>query len=174
MGGIILKTKRINIIKKCAAVMMVASVLIGSGVAVPVQTQAAVKWTQFPENDDFYPGAQYTEDSARYVYVLPKNATTKNGCKVVAYFGEPQKIKLPGKIGDYKVTNLGKAFSTLTSIQTMTIPSGYTTIESQAFYGLSQVYRVSIPASVENIADDAFTGCDKNKLTIVAPYGSYA
>ena len=56
----------------------------------------------------------------------------------------------------------------------MTIPSGYTTIESQAFYGLSQVYRVSIPASVENIADDAFTGCDKNKLTIVAPYGSYA
>ena len=174
MGGIILKTKRINIIKKCAAAMMVASVLIGSGVAVPVQTQAAVKWTQFPENDDFYPGAQYTEDSARYVYVLPKNATTKNGCKVVAYFGEPQKIKLPSKIGDYKVTNLGKAFSTLTSIQTMTIPSGYTTIESQAFYGLSQVYRVSIPASVENIADDAFTGCDKNKLTIVAPYGSYA
>lgn len=174
MGGIILKTKRINIIKKCAAAMMVASVLIGSGVAVPVQTQAAVKWTQFPENDDFYPGAQYTEDSARYVYVLPKNATTKNGCKVVAYFGEPQKIKLPSKIGDYKVTNLGKAFSTLTSIQTMTIPSGYTTIESQAFYGLGQVYRVSIPASVENIADDAFTGCDKNKLTIVAPYGSYA
>lgn len=174
MGGIILKTKRINIIKKCAAAMMVASVLIGSGVAVPVQTQAAVKWTQFPENDDFYPGAKYTEDSARYVYVLPKNATTKNGCKVVAYFGEPQKIKLPSKIGDYKVTNLGKAFSTLTSIQTMTIPSGYTTIESQAFYGLSQVYRVSIPASVENIADDAFTGCDKNKLTIVAPYGSYA
>lgn len=174
MGGIILKTKRINIIKKCAAAMMVASVLIGSGVAVPVQTQAAVKWTQFPENDDFYPGAQYTEDSARYVYVLPKNATTKNGCKVVAYFGEPQKIKLPSKIGDYKVTNLGKAFSTLTSIQTMTIPSGYTTIESQAFYGLGQVYRVSIPTSVENIADDAFTGCDKNKLTIVAPYGSYA
>ena len=43
MGGIILKTKRINIIKKCAAAMMVASVLIGSGVAVPVQTQAAVK-----------------------------------------------------------------------------------------------------------------------------------
>ena len=174
MGGIILKTKRINIIKKCAAAMMVASVLIGSGVAVPVQTQAAVKWTQFPENDDFYPGAKYTEDSARYVYVLPKNATTKNGCKVVAYFGETQKIKLPSKIGDYKVTNLGKAFSTLTSIQTMTIPSGYTTIESQAFYGLGQVYRVSIPASVENIADDAFTGCDKNKLTIVAPYGSYA
>lgn len=160
--------------KKCAAGLLAACLLVGSSVAIPAPAQAAVKWTQFPENDDFYPGAQYTEDSARYVYVLPKNATTKNGCKVVAYFGEPQKIKLPGKIGDYKVTNLGKAFSTLTSIQTMTIPSGYTTIESQAFYGLSQVYRVSIPASVENIADDAFTGCDKNKLTIVAPYGSYA
>ncbi len=155
------------------AILLGGIIGVNAGIA-PISVQAAVKWTQFPENDDFYPGAQYTEDSARYVYVLPKNATTKNGCKVVAYFGEPQKIKLPGKIGDYKVTNLGKAFSTLTSIQTMTIPSGYTTIESQAFYGLSQVYRVSIPASVENIADDAFTGCDKNKLTIVAPYGSYA
>lgn len=169
-----MKTKRINIIKKCAAAMMAASVLISSGAVTPVQAQAAVKWSQLRENDDLYPGAKSAEDSNRYVYILPRNATTKKGCKVVAYFGESQKIKLPSKIGDYKVTNLGKAFSTLTSIQTMTIPSGYTTIETEAFAGLGQVYRVVIPASVNNIADDAFSRCDKNKLTIVAPYGSYA
>ena len=156
VGGIILKTKRINIIKKCAAAMMAASVLISSGAVTPVQAQAAVKWSQLRENDDLYPGAKSAEDSNRYVYILPRNATTKKGCKVVAYFGESQKIKLPSKIGDYKVTNLGKAFSTLTSIQTMTIPSGYTTIETEAFAGLGQVYRVVIPASGNNIAVDAF------------------
>ena len=86
------------------AILLGGIIGVNAGIA-PISVQAAVKWTQFPENDDFYPGAQYTEDSARYVYVLPKNATTKNGCKVVAYFGEPQKIKLPSKIGDYTVTN---------------------------------------------------------------------
>ena len=103
-----------------------------------------------------------------------ENATTKKGCTVVAYFGGSQSVKLPKKIGSYKITNFGTGFSTLTNIQTITMPSGYTTIESKAFNGLGQLYRISIPASVKSIADDAFAACNLSRLTIVAPYGSEA
>ena len=168
------KVLRRKHIRKYIAAMMIAGMVAGSSLTVPISVSAAVTWTQLPEDDALYPGAKSAEDSNRYVYILPKNATAKKGCAVVAYFGDSQNIKLPGKIGDYKITNLGTAFSTLTSIQTMTIPSGYTTIESKAFIGLGQLYRLSIPASVKNIADDAFATCDKSRLTIVAPYGSAA
>ncbi len=160
--------------KKCAAGLLAACLLVGSSVAIPAPVQAAVNWTQLAEDDQLYPGAKYTEDDARYVYILPKNATTKKGCTVVAYFGSSQKIKLPGKIDSYKITNFGTGFSTLTNIRTITMPSGYTTIESKAFNGLGQLYRISIPASVKSIADDAFAACDLSRLTIVAPYGSEA
>lgn len=164
--------------KKCAAGLLAACLLVGSSVAIPAPVQAAVKWSQLRENDPLYPGAKSAEDSERYVYILPKKATTKKGCMVVAYFGESQNIKLPDKIGKYKITNLGTAFLSWTSNQTITIPSGYTTIESQAFNsksrGMGTLYRVSIPASVKNIADDAFVNYNMSKVTIVAPYGSVA
>lgn len=160
--------------KKMAVGILTASVLVGGGIVAPESVKAAVEWNQLPADDQLYPGAKSTEDSNRYVYILPKNATTKKGCTVVAYFGDSQNIKLPTKIGDYKITNFGTAFSTLSGLQTITMPSGYTTIESKAFNGLGQMYRISIPSSVKNIADDAFTTCDLNKLTIVAPYGSVA
>ena len=160
--------------KKYVAGLLAACLLAGSSIAVPESVQAAVNWTQLAEDDQLYPGAKYAEDAARYVYILPKKATTKNGCTVVAYFGNSKNVKLPRKIGSYKITNFGTGFSTLTNIQTITMPSGYTTIESKAFNGLGQLYRISIPASVTNIADDAFATCDLNRLTIVAPYGSQA
>lgn len=161
-------------VKKCAAGLLAACLLAGSSTVVPISVQAAVTWTQLAEDDQLYPGAKYAEDDARYVYILPKKATTKKGCTVVAYFGDSQNVKLPGKIGSYKITNFGTGFSTLTNIQTITMPSGYTTIESKAFNGLGQLYRISIPASVTSIADDAFAACDLSRLTIVAPYGSQA
>ena len=164
--------------KKMAAGFLTAAVLLGGGFSAPVSAQAAVNWSQLPEDDQLYPGAKSTQDSKMYVYILPKNATTKKGCTVIAYFGESQNIKLPSKIGEYKITNLGTAFLSWTSNQTITIPSGYTTIESQAFnsqsQGMGTLYRVSIPASVKNIADDAFVKYNLNQLTIVAPYGSEA
>ena len=165
-------------IKKITAGILAAAVLLGGTLVAPVPAQAAVEWTQLPADDQLYPGAKSAEDSKRYVYILPKNATTKKGCTVVAYFGESKNIKLSGKIGGYKITNLGTAFTSLTSIRTLTIPSGYTTIESQAFnsdsMGMGALYRISFPASVKHIADDAIVKYDPNKLTIVAPYGSVA
>jgi uncharacterized protein YjdB len=77
------------------------------------------------------------------------------------------------------VTNVSSDFSTYSStfntkFTNITIPSGYTTIEKGAFANQTDLYRVQIPATVTKIAPTAFKGCDKSKLTIVAPYGSYA
>lgn len=59
-------------------------------------------------------------------------------------------------------------------MQTVKIPSGYTTIETQAFQNQTDLYQIEIPASVKTIGIDAFAGCNKARLTIVTPYGSAA
>ena len=59
-------------------------------------------------------------------------------------------------------------------LQTVKIPSGYTTIETQAFQNQTDLYQIEIPASVKTIGIDAFAGCNKARLTIVTPYGSAA
>ena len=177
MEGIKLKKNTLHKrkrVRRSLTGLVAACLLLGECFGVPASVQAAVKWSQLPENDQLYPGAKSAEDSERYVYILPKKATTRKGCTVIAYLGESQNIKLPSKIGNYKITNFGTAFTTLANIQAITIPSGYTTIESKACEGQKQLYRVSIPASVTSIAEDAFEKCDRNKLTIVTPYGSVA
>jgi uncharacterized protein YjdB len=99
-------------------------------------------------------------------------------------------MTLPTGIDGYKVTVISGEFSSLSykstwSGSTMTgvtvgkytnikIPSGYTTIEANAFANQTKLYRIQIPATVKTIDPNAFTGCDLSKLTIVAPYGSYA
>jgi uncharacterized protein YjdB len=61
-----------------------------------------------------------------------------------------------------------------TKFTSIKIPSGYTTIEQGAFANQTSLYRIQIPATVKTIDATAFSGCNLSKLTIVAPYGSYA
>ena len=161
-----------NVIKRCVSGIAVISLLVTSGLVVPVSTQAAVKWSQVDEND-LYPGARYGCDEDNYAYVLPQNVKKQKGATVIGYGGTRADIKLPVKVDGYKLTNIGICFMGL-YVETITVPSGYTTIESKAFNGLGQLYRISIPASVKSIADDAFAACNLSRLTIVAPYGSEA
>ena len=164
-----------KMIKKCAVGMLAAGVLVGSGFAVPACVSAKLNWTGPLEQDSLYPGAQYAYDENNYVYVFPKNTTTKKGATIIGYAGTSKNVKLPAKADQYKLTNIGTGFMGL-NMETMSIPSGYTTIDSKAFDGKSmgRLYRISIPASVTSIAEDAFENLFLDRLTIVTPYGSAA
>ena len=161
-----------KISKQCVVSIVCMGLLFESGLVVPVSTQAAVKWSQVDEND-LYPGARYGCDEDNYAYVLPKNVKKQKGATVIGYGGTRADIKLPVKVDGYKLTNIGICFMGL-YVETITVPSGYTTIESKAFISMNRLYRISIPSTVKNIANNAFDGCNKNRLTIVAPYGSEA
>ena len=121
-------------------------------------------------------GTGYAQDAAGFVYRIPKNATTKKGCTVYMYTGSKASVTFPAKCNSYAVTNIGSDLSQLIlkKFQTVKIPSGYTTIEKQAFLNQTDLYRIEIPASVKTIGADAFAGCSKSRLTIVTPYGSAA
>ena len=109
-------------------------------------------------------------------YQIPKGATTKKGCSIYMYTGEKSTVTFPAKCNSYVVTNIGTNLGQLilTNLQTVKIPSGYTTIETQAFQNQTDLYQIEIPASVKTIGIDAFAGCNKARLTIVTPYGSAA
>lgn len=167
--------KRIeNLKKKCiSGILAACMVLGGSVIAVPSQVQAAVHWSPASGDNHPYPGSMEGFDDKNYVYVLPKNATKAKGATIIGYGGAVKSIKLPTKVDGYKLTNVGICFMGI-NVESITIPSGYTTIEAQAFMSTGNLYRISIPASVKSIGENAFSGCNKSRLTIVAPYGSYA
>ena len=121
-------------------------------------------------------GTAYAQDTEGFVYQIPKGATTKKGCSIYMYTGSKASVTFPAKCNSYVVTNVGSNLSQLIlkNFETVKIPSGYTTIEKQAFQNQTDLYRIEIPASVKTIGEDVFAGCNKTRLTIVTPYGSAA
>lgn len=154
-------------LRRCAAFLV--AVCVTAGAAAPQTVQAV----ELIKDKD---GSQYAQDTNGFVYFVPKGATTAKGCTIYMYGGTKSSITFPSKCNSYTVTNIGSNFSQLimTKLQTVKIPSGYTTIEANAFQNQTDLYRIEIPASVKTIGKNAFNGCDKNKLTIVAPFGSAA
>ena len=64
------------------------------------------------------------------------------------------------KLGDF-------AFGDCSSLTSLTIPSGVTSIGDYAFYGCSGLTSLTIPSSVTSIGDKAFYGCSElTSLTI--------
>jgi len=63
----------------------------------------------------------------------------------------------------------GSAFRGCTGITTITLPAGINTIEGAAFYGCTGLTSLTIPTSVTNIGSGAFTACTSlTTLTIPA------
>ncbi len=98
---------------------------------------------------------------------------------------KPSIVSVDSKTGMVTAHNTGTATITATSASgitaqcsvtvraanILTLPSGLTKIESEAFAGLNQVDQIVIPATVTFIASDAFT--DSNVMLVV-PADSYA
>lgn len=155
--------------KKVFAAVIAACMLAGT--ATPQATRAA-SLDLVTDKD----GSRYAQDTDGFVYYLPKTATEANGCKIYMYGGTKTEVTFPQKCNTYTVTAVGSNLSQviMTKLKTVKIPSGYTTIEDQAFQNQTDLYRIEIPASVKSIGKNAFAGCDKTKLTIVTTYGSAA
>lgn len=156
-------------IKKTVAAVLAACVLAGA--STPQMTWAATL-NVVTDKD----GSKYAQDTDGFVYYMPTTATETNGCTIYMYGGTNTAVTFPQKCNTYTVTTIGSNFSQLimTKLKTVKIPSGYTTIEDQAFQNQTDLYRIEIPASVKTIGKNVFAGCDKTKLTIVTTYGSAA
>ncbi|MDR1972600.1 MAG: leucine-rich repeat domain-containing protein [Treponema sp.] len=57
------------------------------------------------------------------------------------------------------VTEIGAAFSSCTSLASITIPDSVTVIKSGAFYGCTSLVSITIPDSVTQIEESAFHDC---------------
>lgn len=166
-----MKSKRIkNIFRGCSAILVGALLLTGSSFAVTATVSAPLEI--YTDTD----GAQYANDKDGFVYYIPTSATQQSGCAIYLYGGMKSALTFPEKCNDYVVTTIGENFSQIgmTKLTSVNIPSGYTTIEKNAFSNQTKLYRIEIPASVKTIGKDVFAGCDLSKLTIVTPYGSAA
>lgn len=168
--------EKMSLLKKLTAAVLTAGMIVtGSGVCAPDTAWAANIVSESVDSD----GSVYAQDSDGFVYYVPKGATKKNGCTIGLYGGTKTDITFPknyasGKNGTYTVTDIGGNVSLLTQLKSVTIPSGYKTIQKEAFANQVQLYRIVIPASVTKIDKLAFAGCNMSRLTIVAPYGSAA
>ena len=154
-------------IRKMGAVILAA--LLCMGTVIPEQV-----WALTIEKDT--DGTGYAQDTDGFVYCIPADATEKEGCSIYMYGGNKTAVTFPKKCDSYTVTHVGSSLSqfVMTSFGSVTLPSGYTTIESRAFQNQKDLYQIVIPSSVKTIAEDAFYGCNQDKLTIVTPYGSAA
>lgn len=109
----------------------------------------------------------------------------EEGLTITSYKDIDTEVVIPDKIGKDAVTEIGEqAFSkmksgisdaqrdTRTSITTVTIPEGVTSIGYCAFEGCRSLESIIIPNSVTDIHPHAFYGC--YGVTIHAPAGSFA
>lgn len=127
----------------------------------------------------------------KLVYEVSKKTATLVECK-----SDSKKIKIPSKVGKYKVTAVGErafygkkrlqsveipktvtkigeaAFSKCTSLKKIVIPSGVTRISSYAFRYCTDLEKAVVPESVTKLGKNIFGGC--NKLTVYAVKGSKA
>ena len=90
-----------------------------------------------------------------YTYIVENGGATITG-----YNGEGGDITIPDTVDGYAVTKIDEwAFSSCTSLLSVTIPEGVIIIGEGAFYGCSNITSVSIPDSVSKIGAEAFCGC---------------
>lgn len=127
-------------------------------------------------------------DADGYYYRASGEQLAAGECAVYVYGGDKPDLVLPKSCGACRVTGIDTNFTSLTgylgngmtSLTTVKIPKGYTSIESGdggrtgAFQNQKKLYRVEIPKSVTKIGEHAFDGCDFSILTIVTPRGSAA
>ena len=129
----------------------------------------------------YYAGAVIRNGDKNYDiqedYIFHKET---DGNTLVAYIGNNSAISLPAdyKGGNYKIGE--RAFSSCSSLASVTIGNSVTSIGSLAFYNCNSLARVTIPNSVTTIGNNAFCFCTSlesvtipNSVTTIGNYAFY-
>jgi len=104
-----------------------------------------------------------TFTSGDYTYILPENGAAE----ITGYWGKAENLTIPDQLDGHPVTAIGdSAFSSCSSLTSVSIPDSVTAIGDSAFSDCSRLTSVSIPDSVTAIGNRAFSYC--SSLTSVS------
>ncbi len=104
------------------------------------------------------------ETSGDYTYSVSNGEVTVTG-----YLGAGGDVVIPDTLGGYPVTGIdGSAFEGCSSLTSVTIPEGVTSIGTWVFSACKNLTSVTIPEGVASIGYAAFTGCE-NLTSITIP-----
>ena len=108
-------------------------------------------FSQIPLNEKMVDAAT-TYTSGDYTYILDSD----NNATITSYLGEDISLNIPEKLDDYEVVAIGNsAFSGCSKLTSITIPSGVTTLGTNAFSGTG-IETVIIPKTVTKMSDSGF------------------
>ena len=89
--------------------------------------------------------------------------------KITKYTGNEQNVSVPSTINGKKVTVIGAAaFSSKTSIKTVTIPNTVTDLETGAFMYCKNLTNITLGNSVKSLGDCVFESCGLEEIKIPA------
>jgi len=95
---------------------------------------------------------------------VSKSADGKS-VSITKYNGKATTVNIPAKIQNLPVTSV-RGFKDNTSITSVTIPNGVTSIGGNAFNGCTSLASVTIPNGVTSIGDSAFKSTSITSITI--------
>lgn len=94
--------------------------------------------------------------SGKYKYTVLQDGTVE----IKEYTGNAKNINIPSKLGNKKVTSIGKsAFYYVTTMESVVIPNTVISIGEKAFYECSKLVDVTMSNNVKNIDYAAFGDC---------------
>lgn len=84
----------------------------------------------------------------------------KSSGTITGFAGDPGDLTVPTTLGGYKVVSIGAgAFSGASTLKTLCIPDGISTVSANAFANCPNLTSVEISSTVSYIGSRAFAGC---------------
>ncbi|MGN0522316.1 MAG: leucine-rich repeat domain-containing protein, partial [Eubacterium sp.] len=93
--------------------------------------------------------------SSDFDYEVLENGTAQ----ITQYNGDDDEVTIPSSIDGYEVTSIGFWAFEDSSIESVIIPEGVTSIEYGAFSYCENLKSVTLPSSLESMDQEAFYGC---------------